>query len=137
MYKKVLICLVAIAFFVTGCGCEKEKVDSNDDSVSYKPINKEVLKEQEVDVFKITDVSMEATDTYTVFTIFMQNTSDKVVEVKNFNIYFKDASGNSLLDEPIKTPFYDSFEPGEIQSLSVSSPHDLSNAASVEYELAD
>lgn len=134
MSKKFLFLSVASILILTGCGCQKkEQIGANEEN----NVNEEVLKEQQVGSLKIYDVQMELNTDNTIFTIYMQNTSDTRVDIGNFKINFKDKNDKYLLSEPVLTPFYSSIEAGEIQALSVYVRQNLSDAVSVEYEIVD
>mgnify|MGYP000552072542 CR=1 FL=1 len=93
MNKKITIFVLISLLIFTGCGCRK-KQDNNENNTPK--VNEEILKEKQVKELKIKNISMELTDnnTTTVFTIELENTSEKDVYIKTFNIYFKDKEGN-------------------------------------------
>ena len=127
MNKKITIFVLISLLIFTGCGCRK-KQDNNENNTPK--VNKEL---------KIKNISMELTDnnTTTVFTIELENTSEKDVYIKTFNIYFKDKEGKNILNdsEYIPTEYDSSIKAGETQSLSLVINQNLENTYSVDYEL--
>lgn len=133
--KKVLFLMLVSIFIITGCGCDKKK---QEEIPEEKPkINEEILKEQEVENLKIHDVDVRLEEGNTVFTIHIKNTSEEDIYIKEFLMNFKDENGNAMLPEPVLNPFYDTIEAGEIQALSVLIRQDITNAASVVYEIVN
>lgn len=138
MNKKITIFILISLLIFTGCGCRK-KQDNNENNTPK--VNEEVLKEKQVKELKIKNISMELTDnnTTTVFTIELENTSEKDVYIKTFNIYFKDKDGKNILNdsEYIPTEYDSSIKAGETQSLSLVINQNLENTYSVDYELVN
>lgn len=138
MNKKITIFVLISLLIFTGCGCRK-KQDNNENNTPK--VNEEILKEKQVKELKIKNISMELTDnnTTTVFTIELENTSEKDVYIKIFNIYFKDKEGKNILNdsEYIQTEYDSSIKAGETQSLSLVINQNLENTYSVDYELVN
>lgn len=78
---------------------------------------------------------MELHENNSMFTIYLRNTSDAIMDIKKINLYFKDKNGKTLITKNID--YYTSIEADEVQSIVVLIEKNLSDVASVDYELTD
>lgn len=132
MWKKILVFTLITVTLLTGCGCSKK---TNDEKKDNYTVNEGVLEEKKVGNLEIYDINMKLQDETSTFTIFFKNTSDKSMEIKKINLYFKDKNGKILITK--KLDYYSSIEADEVQSIVVLIEKNLSDAVSVDYELAD
>lgn len=132
MWKKILVFTLITATLLTGCSCSKK---TNDEKKDNYTVNEGVLEEKKVGNLEIYDINMKLQGETSTFTIFFKNTSDKSMEIKKINLYFKDKNGKILITK--KLDYYSSIEADEVQSIVVLIEKNLSDAVSVDYELAD
>lgn len=129
----VLLCTMIISVpLITGCGCSKKDKKVETPKVTTNN-NEQVIKDQEVGVFKLMNTSLVYKDGTSTLLTTVTNTSKETQYIKSFNILVKDSSGNVMITllgyigEEIPT--------GDIREITSSTNLDLSKAASIEYEL--
>lgn len=136
MYKKILVFTLITATLLTGCSCSKKTINEDEKTDIYT-VNESVLEEKKVGNLEIFNVDMELHENNSMFTIYLKNTSDVTMNIKKINLYFKDKNGNLLLNGPKEAYYYDSIEPDETKVFMIFVEKNLSDAVSVDYELAD
>lgn len=135
MFKVFAIC--AISFLVvTGCSCQK-KTDKDNDNKTNEDIkantNDEVIKDQEIDVFSFTKTSLIYENGTSTLETTVTNNSDETQYLKEFKIIVKDSEGNEIVT---MTGFIgDSIEAKASRVIDSTYGEDLTNAASIEYEV--
>lgn len=123
--KSILVVLLGI-LILNGCS-KKEDVESKIE------INKDVIKNQEVEVFKFKNTSLNYENGISTFETTVTNTSDEKKELVEFTITFKDEDGNVIISLP---GFVGSvLNPKETKIISSSCGEDLTKASSVEYSI--
>ena len=128
----LLVATLLFAFILTtGCGCNKKsekaskKVKAN--------TNENVVKDQELEVFKFTNTSLVYEDSTSILTTVVTNTSDKTEYLKEFKIIVKDNNGGEIVT---LTGFVgDNIEAKGSTVITSSYGQDLTKAASIEYEI--
>ena len=130
--------LVLVVGLVVGCGCKK-KDDSKKGNKEKQPVVKtntepEVIKDREVDGIKLTNSSVITTDGVTDITTSVTNPTSEDYHLDEFKIIVKDKNGDVM----ITLPGYvgDVIKAGETRTIRSSVSMDLSNAKSIEYEVA-
>ena len=134
MYKKVLAFTLITATLLTGCSCSKKTINEDEKTDIYT-VNESVLEEKKVGNLEIFNVDMELHENNSMFTIYLRNTSDAIMDIKKINLYFKDKNGKTLITK--NKDYYTSIEADEVQSIVVLIEKNLSDVASVDYELTD
>lgn len=135
--KKIIMMsftVLLIVGLVTGCGCKKkEKVKVKVKEEIKVNTNKDVIKNQEVDGIKMTNTSMVTTNGLTKLVTSVTNDTDKDYKLDEYMIIIKDKDGKEI----VKIPGYvgDTIKAGETRTINSSVDIDLSNAASIEYEV--
>lgn len=135
--KKIIMMsftVLLIVGLVTGCGCKKkEKVKVKVKEEIKVNTNKDVIKNQEVDGIKMTNTSMVTTNGLTKLVTSVTNDTDKDYKLDEYRIIIKDKDGKEI----VKIPGYvgDTIKAGETRTINSSVDIDLSNAASIEYEV--
>ena len=135
--KKIIMMsftVLLIVGLVTGCGCKKkEKVKVKVKEEIKVNTNKDVIKNQEVDGIKMTNTSMVTTNGLTKLVTSVTNDTDKDYKLDEYMIIIKDKDGKEI----VKIPGYvgDTIKSGETRTINSSVDIDLSNAASIEYEV--
>lgn len=135
--KKIIMVsftVLLIVGLVTGCGCKKkEKVKVKVKEEIKVNTNKDVIKNQEVDGIKMTNTSMVTTNGLTKLVTSVTNDTDKDYKLDEYMIIIKDKDGKEI----VKIPGYvgDTIKAGETRTINSSVDIDLSNAASIEYEV--
>lgn len=131
MKKIVSILLIGILTvgISTGCGCsKKEKKD--------EPIvntNEDVIKDQEVETFKLTNTSLVYVDGMSTLVTEVKNDSTETAYIKSFNIIVKDANGNQMLT--MLGYIGEEIPAGETRTITSSTDMDLSKAGAIEYTI--
>lgn len=133
--KKIIMMsftVLLIVGLVTGCGCKKKEKETVKEEIKVNT-NKDVIKDQEVDGIKMTNTSMVTTNGLTKLVTSVTNDTDKDYKLDEYMIIIKDKDGKEI----VKIPGYvgDTIKAGETRTINSSVDIDLSNAASIEYEV--
>lgn len=133
--KKIIMMsftVLLIVGLVTGCGCKKKEKVKVKEEIKVNT-NKDVIKNQEVDGIKMTNTSMVTTNGLTKLVTSVTNDTDKDYKLDEYMIIIKDKDGKEI----VKIPGYvgDTIKSGETRTINSSVDIDLSNAASIEYEV--
>lgn len=140
MLKKGLLCsIIMIASFtlITGCGCEKKEKEKEKEVAESKIIenkNKDVVKDQELDVFKFTNTSLKYDEGKNESTLLAQvkNTSDSDEKLDYFTV---SAYQNDELLVTLDGYVGDIIKAGETKPLEIVCPKDLTKATRIEYTI--
>ena len=132
MKKIVLssIFMLLVLGLITGCGCNKKEEIKENGIKENK--NKEVLKEQIVDGFKINNVSLITEGEMSTFNATVTNQQEEQY-IKSVDIIIKDKDGNiyvtlsGLIERKLKK--------NESQMINGSTNLDLNEAYSVSYKI--
>lgn len=82
---------------MTGCGkAKKDELDSGN-SGSHSNTNENVVKDQELGSLKFTNTSLVVKDGMSKLTVSVTNDTDEDIAVEMFDIYVKDADGNTIV----------------------------------------
>ena len=128
----LFLTLILSLGLVTGCSCEKKKEEKVKEEVKVNT-NKEVIKDQELEVFKFTNTSLVYEDNTSILITKVRNTSSETEYLKEFKIHVKDSSGNEIVE---LTGFVgDNIAGNSSTTISSSYSEDLTQAASIEYEI--
>ena len=144
MKKKIVLVLVISLCLcvITGCGCNKKKkteskkkVVDPESTIYDLNTNKGIVEDKELKGLKFTKTSLKTSEYYSTLLTKVENTTDKDIYVKIFNIYFKDKDGKLVLKAHGYVggvvPAHDS------RNISTSVDMDLKNAYNVEYEMVE
>lgn len=99
MKKFLLMSLVIITCFVTGCGCEK-KVEDNKIKFSMGPFELKMgdLESRTIsDSIKLSDTNFNVTDEGTIYSTEITNTSDKEVKIAELHIIVRNSQGQEII----------------------------------------
>lgn len=89
--------VTAFLFGMTGCGkAKKDELDSGNNG-SHSNINENVVKDQELGSLKFTNTSLVVKDGMSKLTVSVTNDTDEDIAVETFDIYVKDADGNTIV----------------------------------------
>ena len=132
MKKIVLssIFMLLVLGLITGCGCNKKEEIKENGIKENK--NKEVLKEQIVDGFKINNVSLITEGEMSTFNATVTNQQEEQY-IKSVDIIIKDKDGNiyvtlsGLIERKLKK--------NESQMINSSTNLDLNEVYSVSYKI--
>lgn len=136
MKKVLFVSLVAILTLTTvGCGCDKKGTEKGKNKKEETVVNteKEVIKDQKVEVFKMTNTSLTYDGSLSTLVTEVTNTSKETQHIKTFNIIVKDKDGKQM----VKMLGYigEEIPGGESRTITSSTNMDISKAASVEYSV--
>ena len=139
MSKKIIALFLACGLiFATGCGKKtndnKNPNNGKDDTNVVTPIantDEAVVGEQIIDGLKFTNVTLISEGESTVYTADVVNTTDTAIDVKSFNVTFKDKDGKEIVTILV----FVGSNIASNESVTVSSSVDMSllKAKSVEY----
>ena len=138
MKKLLAFSLVGLLVF-TGCGKKDESPKGNEQGnnpVEQQPqvnVNPGVVEDKELGEFTFTNTSMIYENNETTLEVTVTNTSAETSYLHEFNIYAKDADGNVLTI--LKGFVGDNIPAGESRIITASASIDLTNAASINYEV--
>ena len=127
----ILLLIISITT-ITGCGCEKKKEEKKLEDVKVNT-NKEVIKDQTLEVFTFTKTSLVYEDNMSYLTTLVKNTSNEKQYLQEFTIHVKDKEGNDIVALPGYVGDY--LEAGEEKYITRSYKSDLTSAANIEYEI--
>ena len=139
MSKKIIALFLACGLiFATGCGKktndDKKKDDNKENTTVTEPsanTDDAVVGEQTIDGLKFTNITLISEGESTVYTADVVNTTDAAIDVKSFNVTFKDKDGKEIVT--ILVFVGSNIAPNESASVSASVDMSLLNAKSVEY----
>ena len=138
MKKLLALSLVGLLVF-TGCGNKEEEPKGNEQGnnpTEQQPqvnTNPGVVEDKELGEFTFTNTSMIYENNETTLEVTVTNTSTTTAYLHEFNIYAKDAEGNTLTT--LKGFVGDNIPAGESKIITASASIDLTNAASISYEV--
>ena len=139
MSKKIIALFLACGLiFATGCGKktndDKKKDDNKENTTVTEPsanTDAAVVGEQTIDGLKFTNITLISEGESTVYTADVVNTTDAAIDVKSFNVTFKDKDGKEIVT--ILVFVGSNIAPNESASVSSSVDMSLLKAKSVEY----
>lgn len=134
--KKILLItmMVVMAFSTVGCGCDK-KEESKEKKETIVKTNQEknVIKDQEIEVFKMENTSLTYDGSLSTLITFVTNTSDTTQTLDSFNILVKDKKGNEMIT--LMGFVGEELKAGETKTITSSTDMNLMNAGSIEYSI--
>lgn len=133
--KKVLLIgmMGVLALATVGCGCDKKKKEEEKDVKVVENTEKDVIKDQEVEVFKMTNTSLVYDGSLSTLVTDVTNTSTETQYMKSFDIIVKDKDGQEMLT---MLGYIGEEIPGkETRTITSNTDMDISKAGSVEYKI--
>ena len=134
----LMLLLVALFVVSVAVGCVPKEDDGNGDNPTGQVeanTNEDVIKDQTVGVFQLTNTSLVWENGTSVLETTITNTSDEDARLQGFLIHVKDAQGNEM----ITLEGFVGDVIGAHESRTMDSYHyeNLSSAASIEYEVVE
>ena len=136
--KKIIMTsmsMLLVLGLVTGCGCNKKEENKKTETTEEVKVNtnKEVVKEQEVEGIKMTNTSLRTENGISTLQTDVTNSTSTDYKLDEYTIIVKDKDGKEI----VRMPGYvgDTIKAGETKTINSSVDIDLSNAASIEYEV--
>lgn len=132
MRKVINISLVLLIglLLLTGCG-NKEK--ENKETNTKINTNEDVVKDQTLENFKFENTNLVYEDGTSILQTVVTNTSNETTYLTEFKIHVKDEHGVEIIE---LTGFVgDSLSAGESRTITSSYGDDITNAASITYEV--
>ncbi len=139
--KKIIylsLATIMILCLTVGCGCNKKETKEEINNIEEKDnikvnTNKDVTKEQQLEVFTFTNTSLIYEDNTSILKIKVTNTSSETQYLEEFKIHVKDELGNEIVE---LKGFVGNNIPGNSSTVITSSyAEDLTKAAAIEYEI--
>lgn len=131
-----LFTMLLILGLVTGCGCSnKESKEKNNNLVEdiKANTNENVIKDQVLDVFTFTNISLIYENGTSTLETLVTNTSSEPQYLTEFKVHVKNELGEEIVT---LTGFVGaSIEANGTETIISSYGDDLSNAYSIEYEI--
>lgn len=124
-FKLILIGLISLSLLTVGCNKKEEPIPE-----TKVNINENVIKDQEVDGFSMTNTSLVYDEGKTTFITNVTNNTGSATEATVIKINVKDSDGNII------TTFDDFIIPlqvGESTSIIGNAAMDITYASSIEY----
>lgn len=135
MKKILLIMIVGIFTFGLTTGCGKDKKEEKKEEEIKANTSTDVIKDQEVGVFKMENTSLIYEKGTTVLETTVTNTSSEDKNLTEFKIIVKDSKGKEMIT---LTGFVGSvIRAGESKIINSYCGEDLSKAKSIEYIVID
>ena len=139
MSKKIIALFLACGLiFATGWGKktndDKKKDENKENTTVTEPsanTDAAVVGEQTIVGLKFTNITLISEGESTVYTADVVNTTDAAIDVKSFNVTFKDKDGKEIVT--ILVFVGSNIAPNESVTVSSSVDMSLLNAKSVEY----
>ena len=122
--KKILIVMISI-LFLTGCGSKSTISNSKLNN------NENIIKDQTINNFSITDISLNYKKGTSTLKLTITNTLDQDVNINKFEVVFKTENGSVITTLDGKV--IDSMKANESITLTLNTDVNLSEAYSVEY----
>ena len=127
--RKIILCFISI-ILVTGCSFfNKEDVINSEINN-----NDNIIKEQVVGNFKISGVSLDYLNGTSTFNVSVTNTTEQELNITSFKAIFKTKNGNVIAT--LESDLRGKIGSNSTLEASMISDVDLSNAYSVEYDIA-
>ena len=133
--KKILgitLSTLLVMGIVTGCGCKKKEKEVKEPEVTVN-IEKDVIKDQEVDGIKMTNTSLTTVDGISTLITTVTNNTKADYMLKEYTIIIKDAKGSVIATIPGYVG--STIKAGETKTIDSSTNADLTGAKSIEYEV--
>lgn len=125
-----MVLLIGI-FLLTGCNNAKKETETQGEVKANT--NEEVVKDQVLENFTFEKTSLIYEDGTSTLQTVVTNTSSKTEYLSEFKIHVKDVEGNEIVE---MTGFIgDNLKAGESRTITSSYGDDLTNAASISYEV--
>ena len=131
-FSKLFICLLALVFVVTCCGCDKKEEPKKENKTVESKVT--TLDDQTVEGLKISGLSITYKDGISKIVANVENTTDQTINLTNIGINLYDKNDKLL----IETLGYigESIEPGDNKQIISDVTEDLRSATKVEYKIA-
>ncbi len=132
--KKFIYIILIIVMSCTAVACGKVQSSASSDTKKGKEVKSDlIIADRDIDTFKFTNASLIVNDNSSTFKVFMTNTSDSPINVKNVIIKFYDESSNLIAT--MEGVVLETIEAKETKILSASHYEKLDNAHSLSYEI--
>ncbi len=132
--KKIIYIILIIVISCTAVACGKVQSSASSDTKKGKEVKSDlIIADRDIDTFKFTNASLIVNDNSSTFKVFMTNTSDSPINVKNVIIKFYDESSNLIAT--MEGVVLETIDAKETKILSASHYEKLDNAHSLNYEI--
>lgn len=130
----IMVTFIILAGLLTGCGKKNSEVEKEKENTGVEiNTNEEVIKNQVVEDFKLTNTSVIYTNGSSTLVTSVKNDSSETKYIKSFNIILKDDSGKIIAQ--LLGYIGEEIPAGETREITSSSDMDLTKATSVEYTI--
>ena len=134
--KRVLkgVCLICLCVLLTGCFGNK-KTDKKEKTKENKIVidKKDVVKEQEIDGIKISNVNLNVIDGLSTYTATVTNTTDKNISIEDIDIIIKDKEEKELVS--MLGYIGGTIKPNDKKEIISTTDLDLNDANSIIYKI--
>lgn len=137
--KKIIIAVIAVLLvlvpIISAVVIKNNKKEDNNKTTEKRTENKNsnVISNQEIEGFKISDVKVEIINGLTTFTAKATNVTNEVKHLSGFNIYFTEKSDGDM--GMVTVYINGDVNPNESVDLINYSDLDLTKATNIKYEL--
>ena len=137
--KKIIIAVIAdllvLVPIISAVVIKNNKKENNNKTTEKRTENKNsnVISNQEIEGFKISDVKVEIINGLTTFTAKATNVTSEVKHLSGFNIYFTEKSDGDM--GMVTVYINGDINPNESVDLINYSDLDLTKATNIKYEL--
>lgn len=126
-----LLVLIAVltAWFNLSPKKSSEKIANSDkDKEIFAHTEEQIIKEEQLDGLKFSNISLITKNGYTTFTCDVTNTKEEEINTENVNIDLKDNEGNTVIT--LLGNIGSSLKPGEVRTITSNAKGDFKNVVS-------
>lgn len=125
--KKIFL-VITFLLLLTGCGQKQE------DTNAILNNNPDIIKEQTVNQFKMSNVSLRYKDGISTLTVTVTNNSNETIAVSQFDVVLKTENGSIITT--LNGSLGNQMEGNSSLTITITSDIDLSEAYSLEYQIS-
>lgn len=124
----ILVVLLALTLWFSLKPKDNTKKIAKTEKEMFAHTDKEIIKEEQLDDLKFSNVTLITENGYTTFSCDVTNSKDEEVNVENVNIELKDKDGNTVIT--LLGNIGSSLKPNETRVITASAKGEFKNVVS-------
>ncbi|MBR2840543.1 MAG: FxLYD domain-containing protein [Bacilli bacterium] len=124
----ILVVLLALTLWFSLKPKDSTKKIAKTEKEMFAHTDKEIIKEEQLDDLKFSNVTLITENGYTTFSCDVTNSKDEEVNVENVNIELKDKDGNTVIT--LLGNIGSSLKPNETRVITASAKGEFKNVVS-------